>query len=507
MIKYIKHLLCIKRDVYLDNNATTNVSKRVRRKMNNVLKNFYGNPSSTYTIGRKSAEIVEEAKQNVADAINADTQEIYFTGCATESNNAILKSVSSHFYPKKKKIISTPIEHPSVKNTPEYLKTTGIVVEYCLVDKFGFVILSELEKMIDEDTFLICCMLANNETGTIQNIKKITKIAEKHNVLIMSDCVPALGKIPVDVHKWGIDYASFSAHKLYGPKGAGALYIKQGSPFTPFLHGGHQEEGLRAGTESLHNIAGFGEACKNVKKLLEQTKNIQKFKNMLIDQFKQIKPDCIINSPDENCLPNTISVSFSGVNNTDLMAVLDHKGISVSAGSACSSADDKPSHVLKAIGLSDKATRETIRISLGNYTKIRDIFYTSRIFKNYFSGKTENINIFMPEKLTENILFDKQIYILDVRPRFQKRNLKGLPNANEISFFGIRKHIKQIPKDKHILLVCQKGNLSYMAAYLLKNKGFRKVSSLQSGIMGWKARYKELYKKYQTQNIAVLHAA
>jgi cysteine desulfurase len=227
--------------------------------MNHVLKYCYGNPSSLYGIARESACILEDARQKVADSIHADSHEIYFTGCATESNNAVLKSVSNHYFPKKKKIISPPIEHPSVINTLEFLKTQGIDVEYCPVDRNGRVLLAELERLIDDDTFLICCMLANNEIGTIQDIPAISKIAHAHNVLLLSNCVQALGKIPIDVHEWAIDYASFSAHKLYGPKGVGAIYVKNGSPLTPFMHGGHQENGMRAGTESLHlKSKGFG---------------------------------------------------------------------------------------------------------------------------------------------------------------------------------------------------------------------------------------------------------
>ena len=242
-LEFIKHLLHLRRHVYLDHNATTNVSAPVRRKMNHVLKHYYGNPSSLYGMGRKSAETLAEARSHVAQAIGAEPHEISFTGCATESNNAVLKSVSNCFYPDKKKIISTPIEHPSVMNTLEYLKTRGIIIEYCPVDAYGRLLLDQLEKMIDKDTFLICCMLANNEIGTIQDIPAVSRIAMKHNVLVLSDCVQALGKIPITVGKWGIHYASFSAHKLYGPKGVGVLYIKRGSPFCSYMHGGHQEEG------------------------------------------------------------------------------------------------------------------------------------------------------------------------------------------------------------------------------------------------------------------------
>jgi cysteine desulfurase len=501
---FLKQLVRYKRHVYLDYNATTNVSRHVRRTMNHVLKYYYGNPSSLYGIARKSARIMEEARQHVADAIHADPQEIVFTGCATESNNAVLMSLSTHFYPKKKKIISTPIEHPSVINTLEFLKTQGIVVEYCSVDRYGRVILAELEKRIDDDTFLICCMLANNEIGTIQDIPAITKIAKQHDVFVLSDCVQALGKIPIDVHGMGVDYASFSAHKLYGPKGVGAIYVKLGSPFAPFLHGGHQESGMRAGTESLHNIAGFGVACQDIGNLLAHAKRMKALKQQLIQRLMEIKPDCVVNSPDVESLSNTVSITFPNVNNGGLMAAMDHYGIAVSAGSACSAHEDKPSHVLKAIGLSDYAAHETIRISLGCRTSARDIRYTIRVLQDYLEGRTQPVNLITPTQLNEAMLFDERIYILDVRPQFLRKKLPSLPNAHEASFFSLEKCLHLLPTDKHILAVCQHGNLSYVVAHYLTAKGFNHVSSLRGGILGWKARHDDLYQQYAGQNIKVL---
>ena len=504
--EFLKHLIRFNRHVYLDHNATTNVSDRVQRKMNQVLKYHYGNPSSFYGIGRKSAEIVEQARGYVAAAIHADPHEIYFTACATESNNAVLKSVSAHFFPKRKKIISTPIEHPSILKTLEYLETQGILVEYCPADRQGRVLLNELEKQIDEQTFLVCCMVANNETGVIQDIAAITKLAHQHDALVLTDCVQALGKIPVDVHGWGVDYASFSAHKLYGPKGIGALYVKEGSPFTPFLHGGHQEGGLRAGTESLHNIAGFGAACEDVEKLLAEAERVRGLKSQLIRQLKEIKPDCVINSPepDAECLPNTLSITFPGVKNDGLMGMLDYRGIAVSAGSACSTGEDKPSHVLKAIGVSDQAARETIRISLGHRTSEREIQYMTQVFQDYVEGRTPYVNMITPAQLNETILFDDRTYILDVRPDDDRRKFKGLPNSHEVSPFSVEKYLDQLPKDKEILVVCPGGGLSFMISYYLKAKGFKRVSNLRGGLDGWRKRRSDLYQKYAGQNLTVL---
>lgn len=503
---FLKHLIRFNRHVYLDHNATTPVSSHVRSKMEQALKNRYGNPSSFYGMGRKSAEALEEARGHVANAIHADPSEVIFTACATESNNAVLKSVAAHFYPAKKKIISTPIEHPSIMNTLAYLETQGVIVEYCPVDNKGRVLLAELEKRVDDDTFLVCCMLANNETGVIQDLQAVTRIAKQHGALVLTDCVQALGKIPIDVHAWDVDYASFSAHKLYGPKGIGALYIKQSSPFTPFLHGGHQESGLRAGTESIHNIVGFGAACQEVDKLLAHAGQTRVLKRQLTQRLKEIKPDCVINSPETEaeCLPNTLSITFPGVENAGLMGMLDYRGIAVSAGSACSTGEDTPSHVLKAIGLSDKAARETIRISLGHDTSARDIQYTTQVIEDYLEGRISFVNMLAPAQLNENILFDEKTYILDVRPADDRKRFKGLPNAHEVNPLRVENYLQQLPRDKDILVYCPGGGLSVMISYYLKAKGFKRVTNLRGGLDGWRKRRSDLYEKYAGQNVTVL---
>jgi rhodanese-related sulfurtransferase len=308
------------------------------------------------------------------------------------------------------------------------------------------------------------------------------------------------------VHAWDVDYASFSAHKLYGPKGVGALYVKQGSPFTPFFHGGHQESGLRAGTESIHNIVGFGAACKEVDKLLTHARQVRALKGQLIKRLKEIKPDCVVNSPetDSECLPNTLSISFPGVENSALMGMLDYRGIAVSAGSACSTGEDTPSHVLKAIGLSDQAARETIRISLGHDTSARDIQYMTQVVRDYLAGRISFVNMLAPAQLNETILFSKDTFILDVRPPDDRKRFKGLPNAHEVNPLYVENYIKQLPRDKQILVYCPGGGLSVMISYFLKAKGFKRITNLRGGLDAWRKRRSDLYGKYAGQNVTVL---
>ena len=308
----------------------------------------------------------------------------------------------------------------------------------------------------------------------------------------------------MNVHEWGVDYASFSAHKLYGPKGVGALYVKDGSPFTPLLHGGHQENGMRAGTESLHNIVGFGAACQDVNKLLAHGEQTRALKQQLIQRVKEIKPDCVINSLEAECLPNTLSITFPGVENAGLMGMLDFRGIAVSAGSACSTGEDTPSHVLKAIGLSDQAARETIRISLGHDTSARDIQYMTQVTQDYIEGRSSFVHMITPAQLNENILFDEKTYILDVRPPDDRRKFKGLPNSYEVDPLFVEKYLKQLPRDKDILVYCPGGGLSVMISYFLKAKGFKHITNLRGGLDAWRKRRSDLYQKYAGQNVTVL---
>ncbi len=497
-------LLRVPRHVYLDNNASTEVSPGVLQKMMKVLKGFNSNPSSLYTSAIKTQMVLDQSRHIVAKTINAQPQEIIFTGSATESNNTILKSLSEKNFPQKKKIIATPIEHASVLTTLQYLETKGIEVFYLSVDDQGKISLEQLEKEIDNDTFLVCCIYANNEIGTIQNIRKVVEIAHKHNVPVMADCVQALGKIFLDVKEINIDYASFSAHKIHGPKGIGALYVKEGNPISSFVHGGHQEHELRAGTESIHNIAGFAVACKDVPRTLSNSDKINELKHYFISKLKEIKPDIHISSPTEDCLPNTVNISFPGVNNAYFIATLDYYGISVSAGSACNTQSNDPSHVLKAIGLSDQQARESIRFSLNDQNSKADIKYSLHIIKRFLHGKLPPIGTLSPIELNEQKLFDADIFILDVRFWYDRAFLKGLPNSHEIPFFSFKKYLKHIPKDKHIVVVCQGGYNSPVVAYTMKNKGFNRVSFLVLGMLGWKQAQPKLYEKYGGMNTKVL---
>lgn len=485
----------IKRSVYLDNNATTPVSRLVRKRIGYILKNIYGNPSALYHEGRSAAVILEESRAAVADAINASSREIFFVGSATEANNAVLKIVLSQRDSERREVIASPIEHASVMETLNHLVSQGIEVSYLPVSAEGRVDPAQLEAMISSRTTLVTVMLANNEIGTLQDLRSIVDVARAAGARVMADCVQAFGKIPLDVQALGVDYATLSAHKVHGPKGVGALYVREGSPHRPLIHGGHQESGMRAGTEGLHNIAGFAEACKAIPLLLKKAQKLAELKRFFIKKLKEIAPNAIINSTARRCLDNTISARFPGRSNAQIIAALDHYGVSVAAGSACDTTEDAPSHVLKAIGLTDQQARETIRISLSTYTKPKELSYALRVLGEYLNGKTPAINIVAASQLNQSFLLDPDLYILDVRFWYDRGLLKSLPNAHEISFFNAKKYLPQVPKDKHILVACQNGPNAPFVAYQLKALGHRRVSTIMTGVMGWRVAHPELYKR------------
>jgi cysteine desulfurase len=490
-----------RRQVYLDNNATTKVAADVRKTMNRILKHSFGNPSSLYRVARDSGAILAESRQQVARTINARPEEIYFTGSASEANNQVLKALARSFYPQKDTIIATPIEHPSVIKTLEFLSTTGIKILYCPVDREGKVLLAELEKMITPQIFLVCVMLANNETGVLQDLAQIREITAARQVLLMSDCVQALGKIPVDVQKLGLDYAVFSAHKVHGPKGVGALYVAEDAPISTLIHGGHQENGLRAGTESIHNIAGLAAACQNVPRMLAASEKIAALKNKLVTGLKEIQPNLKLNSPEKDCLPNTLNVAFPGFDNAAFMGFLDYHGIGVSAGSACNTQINEPSPVLKAVGLTDDEARQTLRISLSDETTEKDVRYVLKVMRDYLQKKSSPVSMISPAQLDENMLFNPDLYILDIRAWYDRKILKSLPNSHEGSPVFLKKYLALIPKAKNILLVCQVGLDGPVAAYYLRSKGFRKVGFLMGGLAAWRMVHPDLYSKWSGKNI------
>ena len=366
--------------IYLDHGATTAVDERVLNKMIPYFNISYGNPSSMYGIGRQNKMVIERARQEVAKVINCNPKEIYFTSCGSESDNLALKGIMYANKEKGKHIITSKVEHPAIMNTCATLKKQGFDITYLNVDKEGFVKLDELRNAIRNDTVLISIMFANNEIGTIQNIMEISKIAKENNIIFHTDAVQAVGNIKIDVQKLGVDSLSMSAHKFYGPKGVGALYVRKDINIERIQDGGHQEKGMRSGTENVAGIVGLAEALKMAyKELDENNKKILENRNYFIEKIKENFKETTINGNLEHRLPGNINVTFKGKDSLEILLKLDEYGICASSGSACSTGEDKPSHVLTAIGLSPEEAFSTIRFSLGKENIKEDIDYTISI--------------------------------------------------------------------------------------------------------------------------------
>lgn len=353
-------------EIYVDHNATTYVKKEVLEEMLSYFTDKFGNASSQYSVGREAKKALDIARKKVAKAINAEPNEIYFTASGSEADNLALKGIARANKGKKNHIITSKIEHPAILNTCKALEEEGYKVTYLNVDKKGFVKLDELRNSITEDTFLLSIMTANNEIGTVQKIEEIAKIAKFKGVLFHTDAVQAIGNIEIDVKKLGIDVLSMSAHKFYGPKGVGSLYVRKGIDFEPVIHGGHQEKNKRAGTENVAAIVGMGKAIELSKINLEEyNEKLLKLRKYTIKRILSEIPNVCINGDLEERLAGNVSVSIKGVEAQSLLLMLDMKGICASSGSACTSGMFNTSHVLKAIELDESYAKGTLRISYG----------------------------------------------------------------------------------------------------------------------------------------------
>ncbi|MFH1654077.1 MAG: cysteine desulfurase NifS [Pseudomonadota bacterium] len=363
--------------IYLDNNATTKPAPEVVEAMFPFLTKMWGNPSSLHTFGGQVAAYIETARSQVAKLLNCQNpKEIVFTSCGTESNNtAIFSALKTH--PNKKHIITTRVEHPAVLNVAKALEKSGYRVTYLSVNEPGHLNLDELRDAIKDDTALVSVMWANNETGVIFPIDKIAKICAERGVLFHTDAVQAAGKISMSLKDIPINFLSISGHKLHAPKGVGALYIKSGTPFHPYLIGGHHERSRRAGTENVASIVGLGKACEFVMKNMDkETSHVKKLRDRLEKGIIENVAHAHVNGDREMRLPNTTNISFDGIEGEAIILLLNESGICLSSGSACSSDSLEPSHVLTAMGLPDKRKHSSIRFSLSIYNDEKEIDFT-----------------------------------------------------------------------------------------------------------------------------------
>ena len=371
------------KELYFDNSATTRVHPEVMRVMNKVMLSDYGNPSSNHAVGDRASKNLIESRTKIARAIGAKVHELYFTSGTTESNNWILQGLDNA-HPSKKKIIISSIEHSSIKETCLHLKSRGYTIIEIPVDSYGFIDINFLDRHIDSHTLVVSVMHVNNIFGTIQNLKKIGDLCKRKNVLFHTDCAQSFGKMKILVHDWNIDLLSASAHKICGPKGIGLLYVADGVKITPLIYGGWQEKGLRSGTENVCGVAGFAKACEL--SLKNDWEKVSKVRDYLIEELVELGGK-VSGALGRYRLANNIFVTFPHMNAEEILYKLSEKKIYVSIGSACDSKKDKEDSALKALGLSVKEMKSSLRISLPFNVSKKDADYFIRILKSLLDLK------------------------------------------------------------------------------------------------------------------------
>lgn len=376
--------------IYLDHAATTPLSEEALQEMIPYLKEQFGNPSSVYDLGADNKSALLQTRRSIAATLQCEPQNIYFTSGGTESDNWSLVGIAEQYASKGKHIITSKIEHHAVLNTCAYLAKRGYEITYLDVDEQGFVSLDQLKQALRSDTILVSVMTANNEIGTIQPLWEIGRIVKRSHAFFHTDAVQAYGQIPISIKDWGIDLLSASSHKFYGPKGAGFLYLRDGIKLPPFLHGGKQERGMRAGTENVPAIVGMGRAALLAMETMEERRVREtKLRDYMIHRIEQEIPYCHLNGPRSHRLPNNVNISFSFVDGETIVIMLDMEGICASAGSACTAGQSVASHVINSLGLSPDIARGTLRFTLGTETTKQEIDMTIESLKKIISKNRE----------------------------------------------------------------------------------------------------------------------
>ena len=387
------------RKIYLDHNATTPVYPEVLEAMLPFYKEGFGNASSIHSFGREAKVALEESREKISKLLNADPLEIYFTSGGTESDNLAVKGIAWANRKKGNHIITSKIEHHAILESCKYLEREGFEVTYLPVDKYGLVAPDELKKNIKKETILVSIMHANNEVGTIEPIPELSKIARENGVYFHTDAVQSTGKIKIDVNSLGVDLLSLSAHKFYGPKGVGAIYIKRGVRLTPLAHGGHHEKARRAGTENVPGIVGLTKALEIANRDMEkQDKRLKNLSERFFEKIKEQISDVYLNGHPELRIPNTLNLSFKGVEGESIILSLDLKGIAVASGSACTSGTLEPSHVLSAMGVPPDLAQSSLRFSFGRSNTFDDIDYVVEVLPEIVSRLRAMSPIYQKEK-------------------------------------------------------------------------------------------------------------
>lgn len=468
--------------------------------MARVLKQGNGNPSSLHTQGRVARGVVEQARSDVANLLSCKPEQVIFTSGGTEGNNAVIKGVfratgSGH-------IVTSKIEHESVLGACQQIEAMGGSVTWLAAGADGLIDPSAVKAALRPDTILVSIMHANNETGAIQPVKEIARLAREAGVPFHTDAVQSFGKIPTDVDDIGCEFLTLTAHKLNGPKGVGAIYWRGGVSWEPLVFGGDQERKLRAGTEGLHQLAGLGAAAR----LAAQRRgsahaHLAKLRDAFVSGLGRIAPDARVNeAPGDAQLPGTLNVTFPGVEGIRLLAGLDCYEICVSIGSACTADRIEPSHVLLGMGMGIADALSTIRISMGPSNTLRDVRYVLAVLGKVLAGPPQGFAYMDPQHLNEQRIGSSDVFLIDLRWPYERMLSPTIPGAVEWSPVYFDRYIKRIPRDKEVIMMCGTGIFSFAAAYRLAQNGHRNVRVVYGGYAAWENLHPGLVKRLKERS-------
>lgn len=488
------------RSVYLDHNATTPVAPDVQKAMTDVLQHSFGNPSSLHTLGRKARGLVETARASVAKRLGCPSKNILFTSGGTEGNNAVIKGVFLDAQLRKGiagHIVTSSIEHDSILGAAAQVEQLGGSVTYVPAQRNGLIRVADVEAALRDDTVLISIMHANNETGSIQPIAEIAALAKKRGITLHTDAVQSFGKIPFTVDELGCDFLTLTAHKLNGPKGAGAIYIRETSTFFPLLSGGDQERALRTGTEGVAQIVGLGVAAELAgDRMHRELERLWDVRREFLQALRKVCPNVIVHeAPDAHQLPGTLNLAFPGHEGITLLAGLDCWEIGVSIGSACTADRIAPSHVLLGMGIDQREALSTIRMSMGTTTTARDMRYVVEVLEKIVGHAPKGLAYLDPQHLDEKRIRSAHTFLVDLRLPYERWASRSIPGAQEWNAFSFDEESKRIPHDREAILICGTGIISYAAGYRLANRGHPEVKVVYGGYSAWRGRYPDLLER------------
>lgn len=490
-------MLFVPREVYLDHNATTPVAREVQKAMERALEQTYGNPSSLHTHGRKARGLVEAARSSVASLLGCRADNVVFTSGGTEGNNAIIKGV---FLASREKlgrpghVVTSRIEHDSVLGACKQVEWMGGRVSYVPAKRDGLVRPEDVEAAIGPDTVLVSIMHANNETGAVQPVREIARICRARNISFHTDAVQSYGKIPTLVDEIGCDFLTLTAHKINGPKGAGAMFVRGDVPFFSLLSGGDQEGGLRTGTEGVHQIVGLGAAAElRAARLKDDLQKLEKVRAEFLSALRAAIPSVVVHeAPPGFQLPGTLSLAFPGQEGLRLLAGLDCWEVSVSIGSACTADRIEPSHVMLGMGIDEREALSTIRLSMSGTTSARDMRYVAEVLEKVVRDSPAGLQYLDPQHLDEARILSPRTYLVDLRLPHERWLSPSIPGAKEWSAAFFDKNIADVPRDREAILMCGTGVISYAAGYRLANAGHPDVRVVYGGYSAWRGRYPDL---------------